>query len=150
MIKFDLACTAGHEFEAWFKSGATFDAQAQAHQLACPTCGSTGIAKRPMAPAIQSGRSKPTADDLADRNAGESSAQVIAAEFRDALKAFRSDIVAHTENVGERFAEEARSMHYGETPKRPIRGAATAEEASELLDEGVEFGVLPPLPEDKN
>ena len=129
MIVFDLRCGDGHCFEAWFRDGATFDAQAAAGEVACPVCGDTGVAKAPMAPNVA-------------RKARAREAEQAARK----LWALREHVEKTCEHVGERFPEEARKIHYGEVDQRNIYGQASAEEACELHDEGVEFGALPWMP----
>lgn len=164
MIKYQLACASAHEFEAWFGSGMAFDEQRRAKQVLCPVCGSHTIEKRPMAPAIVTSRMKsrqpshqspaeippatPTASG-APMQAVSATAPDIKAAI-DAMRHLKSDVIANTENVGERFAEEARRIHFGESPERAIRGAATMEEARELHEDGVDFGILPQLPDEQN
>lgn len=150
MILFDLKCGAGHGFEAWFRDGATYDAQAAAGDIACPVCGDTGVAKAPMAPKISK---RP----LGDRQMPKSSSPVgggevigevvggpmVADELRAQLEGLRKKIEENCEPVGDRFAEEARRIHYGESPHRDIYGQATDVEAAELADEGIDFARIP-------
>jgi hypothetical protein len=131
MILFDLRCSGGHDFEAWFKDGAAYDEQAGQKSISCPICGDREVRKALMAPAVAS---RPKVDP--ERAAG-------------ALKAWRK-VQAHIEknfdHVGPRFAEEARRMHYGEADRRSIYGDATSDEAKSLRDEGIEVGQIPWLP----
>lgn len=154
MIKYKLACGSGHEFEAWFGSSGAYDAQSHRKLVSCPACGATDVEKRPMAPAVISSRTQsrraaeqPTPAAVVD---GVIAADPQAKAAIDALRAIKSQVLANTENVGERFAEEARRMHFGEAPGRSIRGAATAGEAQMLADDGIEFGILPRLPDEQN
>ncbi len=128
MILYSLRCGKDHEFEGWFRDAAGYDAQAAAGEIECPACGDTGIAKAPMAPQIS-----------APRHPAEPSP----VEIRRKLTAFRRHVEENCEHVGDRFAEEARKIHYGEIEKRDIYGAATDTEARELHDEGVPFGRIP-------
>ncbi len=132
MIVFDLSCGDGHCFEAWFRDGDTYEAQAAAGEIACPRCGDTAVAKAPMAPNLARG---------AARRGTEEPARVV-----HGLRALRDQIEKNFDDVGERFPEEARKIHYGEVEQRNIYGQASAEEARELCDEGVEFGPLPWMP----
>lgn len=140
MIRYRLGCANGHEFESWFRSSADYEAQAKTGVVACPLCGSVEIEKQPMAPAVVSSRRADPAKAKAE-NDGK------AAELT-ALRAARKALIENSENVGPRFAEEARKIHFGETDERSIRGSSTFEEAQDLFQDGISFGVLPSLPED--
>lgn len=145
MIKYRLGCPSGHEFESWFRASADYDAQALAGEIACPLCGSIDISKQPMAPSIV------TNPSVAARAAKAPSTQGGDAKAAlEALRAIKKSIFENSEDVGARFADEARKMHYGEIEERHIRGSSTLEEAKELVQEGVPFGILPALPEDLN
>lgn len=146
MIKYRLGCTDGHEFESWFRSIADYDAQSRSGAVACPLCGSTAITKQPMAPAVVSGRSNVAAQAPQPTPADQSPGAAMA----NALRAFKQVVVENSEDVGGRFAEEARKIHFGEAEERNIRGSSTVEEAQSLFQDGISFGVLPPLPEDLN
>lgn len=146
----DLQCTQGHAFEGWFASEDDFQDQLARRLLECPLCGDSAVTKLPSAPRLNlgatSGESTPTKAKVGD---GESAATPVAAMPPAALQAAWMHMVrrvmASTEDVGERFAEEARKMHYGETDERGIRGQATPEQTEELLEEGI--AVMPlPLP----
>ncbi len=131
MILFELRCAHQHHFEAWFKDGATFDALAPAGGIVCPACGDTCIEKAPMAPRLAKARGK-TLD----------AAQALG-EMRKVLADLKRKVEDSCDYVGERFPEEARRIHYGETQARPIYGEATAEEARDLEDEGVAVNRIP-------
>ena len=135
MIVFDLICGDGHRFETWFRDGDAYEAQAAAGEIVCPACGDTTVAKAPMAPSLARG--------AAPRATGETGGP---AEMMRSLRALREHVEKSFDNVGERFPEEARKIHYGEVEKRNIYGQASADEASELREEGVEFGALPWVP----
>ncbi len=130
MIRYNLRCTNGDEFEAWFGSIADYDKQAEAGLVECPNCGSKHVEKAPMAPAVVTGRAKEAQKERAV-------AMAMAAKVRDHIK----DNFAY---VGDKFAEEARKMHAGESEERAIWGEATLEEARELAEEGVPAAPLPP------
>ncbi|MEI6558759.1 MAG: DUF1178 family protein [Rhodospirillaceae bacterium] len=134
MILFNLRCAAGHDFEAWFKDGDAWE-QRGAGTVSCPACGGTEVAKAPMAPRIgrHRGETKPAASPPAGELAGQ-------------LRALRKTIEDHCDYVGDRFAEEARKIHYGETKPRDIYGEASVSEAEELREEGVTFQRLPVVP----
>ncbi len=139
MILFDLRCGDGHVFEAWFKDGATYETQRKAREIVCPVCGHTRIGKAPMAPRLAKAEAR--GEDEAPR-ASKVSADP-AAKFRDRLREVRRQIETHCEDVGDRFPEEARKMHYGEAGKRGIYGEASDDEVRELVDEGIEVQRVP-------
>lgn len=129
MIRFSLRCGAGHEFEAWFRNGDTFDAQKEAAEIACPECGDTQVDKALMAPNIGRSRDKLPA--------------LTPAQMRAALLELRRQVETHCDYVGGQFPEEARKIHYGEVDPHAIYGEASADEARELADEGIEIGAIP-------
>ena len=133
MILFDLRCGQDHVFEAWFRDSETYDAQASSGEIACPLCGDSHIAKALMAPNVA--RSSETAGGPAR-----------AALMMHHLRAMHEEITRNSDDVGEKFPEEARKIHYGETAKRNIHGSANLEDARALDDEGIEFAILPPVP----
>ena len=135
MILFDLRCQAGHSFEAWFRNSATYDAQAEAGDISCPLCGDGNVTKAPMAPRIAKARS--AAPPVSDGQA---------ADLYRKLSKLRDHVEANSDYVGERFAEEARRIHYGETDARNIHGETSDTEAAKLKDEGVEFARIPWVP----
>ena len=132
MILFDLKCAEDHVFEAWFRDSETYDSQAASGEIACLVCGDTRIAKALMAPNLARG--------TANADSGR------AALMMRQLRAMHEEITKNSDDVGEKFPEEARKIHYGETAKRNIHGRAKLEDARALNDEGIEFGVLPLLP----
>jgi hypothetical protein len=160
MIRYRLRCKKGHEFEAWFASGAAYDSQEKRGQLACPTCGSKRVAKALMAPHVAKRarpkvREKPAeapAEAAPPPAAPRPETQRVAAhrELAAAMRKLKAEIEAKSEYVGPRFPEEARKIHHEEVPARGIHGEATAEEAKALREEGIEFFPMPVLPEDHN
>jgi len=140
MIVYDLLCENAHRFEGWFASPEAFSHQHDAGQLACPMCGSSSVQKQPSAPYVQTGP-------------GASEQAVLAnPELLETMrKKFVEFVLQHTEDVGGRFAEEARAIHYKEAPERAIRGQASAQDTKELQEEGIEVFALPVpvLPKDK-
>jgi hypothetical protein len=132
MIRFMLRCAEEHEFEGWFRNGDAFEAQQRAGEIACPTCGDSRIEKALMAPNI--GRSHKNVPALSP------------AQMRAALIELRRQVETNCDYVGERFAEEARKIHYGEADPHGIYGEATAEESRELAEEGIKFGRIPWIP----
>lgn len=140
MIKYRLSCATGHDFESWFRAIDDYDAQLQRGLIACPTCGSTEISKQPMAPAV-----------VSSREGHKSTSPVeIPRDVLSKLRALKQTVLENSEDVGTRFADEARKMHFGEAEERNIRGNSTPEEAQGLAEDGVPFGILPGLPEDLN
>ncbi len=135
MIVFDLKCKKDHVFEAWFHDSATYESQATGGEIVCPVCGDTHVTKAPMAPAVAGDRQE-TAE------AAPSPAQEIA-EVHQAMRKLRDFVEKNSDNVGDKFAAEARKIHNGETEKRSIHGEATANEAKELKEEGVPFAAIP-------
>ena len=133
MIKYQLRCEADHEFEGWFRNSGDFDAQAAQGRMACPVCGSAKVGKAIMSPAIATGESR--------RGRFSDMRRTIA----EAAKRARDYVEKNYDYVGERFPEEARKIHYGETEARGIYGEASGPEVKELLDEGVEVAPMPGL-----
>ncbi len=142
MILYQLECRNQHGFEAWFRDSKAYDSQAKAGRVTCPVCGSRKVAKAPMAPNIATRREAPAA---APATAKDPTHPEIA-EAIELLRALRRQVEENCDNVGDQFAEEARKMHYGEAERRDIYGDATAEQAEELREEGIEFGQIPWLP----
>jgi hypothetical protein len=141
VIRFSLCCEKGHDFEAWFRNNDDFDAQQRRGLVECPACGSHKVEKALMAPAVSTGRAK------------EKVALAMNAEQRKMmaqLKELAKKVRENADYVGDKFAEEARKIHFGEVEARGIYGEATTEEARSLIEEGVEFMPLPDLPEDQN
>jgi hypothetical protein len=146
MIRYTLRCDRGHEFEAWFQSGAAYDRAMVAGQNRCAECGSAKVEKAIMAPAIAGGgRAAAMADKVT-----LATVDPRRKAFQQAVREFREKVTADADYVGGRFAEEARKIHYEEVPARGIYGEATPEEAHALAEEGVAFQPLPPLPDEAN
>ncbi len=133
MILFNLRCAEGHDFEAWFRDGEAWE-QRKPGAVACPVCGGTEVVKAPMAPRI--GRHRGDAE----------AAPGLPAELVGQLRVLRKTIQDNCDYVGDRFAEEARKIHYGEKKPRDIYGEASQHEADELVEEGVIFQRVPTLP----
>lgn len=141
MIKYNLNCSNGHEFEAWFRSADDFDQQKQRKLVSCPQCGTNDVNKALMAPAVSTSRKK---QQVALAMSNEQK------QFLEQLRAFTRQVRENAEYVGLRFAEEARKIHFGETEVRGIYGEATLDEARSLAEDGIDFMPLPILPEDRN
>jgi len=156
MIRYNLRCDAGHAFESWFQSSSAYESQEKRKLVNCPACGSTKVERAIMAPQIVSkkkDRAEPAAVSASTDVAAPTSTPLMMAqerELRAKLKELRDHIVKNADNVGERFPNEARKMHYGDIEHRPIYGEASPEEARSLIDEGVEVSPLPVLPDDRN
>lgn len=157
MKVFDLGCEAGHSFEGWFGSDDDYAQQKERGLLECPFCASRDISKRLSAPrlnlraggsvrsegdAIPADAEVPTVPALPARPPSPEAAATMAVMQQAWLKAMRH-VIENTEDVGGRFAEEARRIHYGESPERGIRGQTTPQERESLIDEGIEVVPLP-------
>ncbi len=127
MIRYSLACVGEHEFEAWFSNSEAYDKQRKKRLVECPVCGSTDVRKQIMAPSVRSSDKAVPADVAAAKMAGE----------------IRKHIADTHDYVGDKFADEARAMYYGETVHRPVWGEVTPETAQELVEEGVPAMPLP-------
>ena len=141
MIRFSLVCERDHEFEAWFRSNDDFDTQKKRGFVECPACGSKKVGKALMAPSVSTGRKK---EQIA-LAMGEAQKQALAQ-----LKAMAAKVRENADYVGDKFAEEARKIHFGEMEARGIYGEATAEEAKGLIDDGVDFMPIPVFPDEQN
>lgn len=157
MIKYRLHCTDGHEFEAWFKSSAAYEAQEKSGHVVCPECGSTHVTRSIMAPSVATSRSRERtsqADPAPPADTALAAERPVTAKFPTevmrVMRELRREVEAKAEYVGPRFAEEARKIHHDESPARGIYGEASLTEAKELADEGIPFLPLPKLPEDEN
>jgi hypothetical protein len=161
MIRYTLRCEREHTFESWFQDSAAYDSQVKRKLVSCPVCDSVKVEKAIMAPRIvgKKGRERaepapaaPTAAPVVEAPTAGSTPLLMAQEreLRTKLKELRDHIVKNADNVGEKFPNEARKMHYGEIEHRPIYGEASPEEAKSLIDEGVEVSPLPVLPDDRN
>jgi hypothetical protein len=158
MIRYALRCERDHEFESWFQSSSAYDSQVKRKLVTCPVCGSAKVDKAIMAPRIvgKKGRERvapepapaPTTEVAEQQPTSLMMAQE--RELRAKLKELRDHIVKNADNVGERFPNEARAMHYGDKEHRPIYGEASPDEAKALIEEGIEVSPLPVLPEDRN
>ncbi len=156
MIRYALACPNGHSFESWFPNSAAYDKQVKRGLVACPTCGSTKVEKALMTPNLGRSKKRVTPAEAPPPAPAPEASEPVAMispqerEVHRKLKELRDHLVRNAENVGPRFPEEARKMHYGESDHRSIYGQASPEEAKTMLDEGIEFHPLPVLPDDRN
>ena len=140
MIVFDLICKDQHRFEGWFVSGEDFNSQQSRGMLACPVCGGVQVEKLPAAKIRKQPEHSAPAPVLGG-HAGNSGP--------DDVSRIIDYIRAHSEDVGKRFAEEARKIYYQETPQRNIRGLASQADAEDLRDEGIPVFSLPIPPQDR-
>jgi hypothetical protein len=163
MIRYALRCEREHHFESWFQDSAAYDQQVKRKLVSCPVCESVAIEKAIMAPRIASRKGRERAPEPIEQTTAaavpapapavtEATPLVMTQEreLRAKLKELRDHIVKNADNVGDKFPNEARKMHYGDIEHRPIYGEASPEEAKSLIDEGVEVSPLPVLPEDRN
>jgi hypothetical protein len=163
MIRYTLICNKRHEFESWFANSAAYDKQAKRGLVTCPLCGSAKVEKTLMTPRLARTDTKGAQEVVpASPPAAETSPPAVRPstpvaiispqeqEFRKKLRELRDHLVQNAENVGPRFPEEARKMHYGEAEHRSIFGVASPEDAKELHEEGIEFSPLPTLPDERN
>ncbi len=153
MIVYRLICDQGHEFDAWFKGSQAYEEQAKAGHIACAVCGSHHVSKAPMAPNLATSPSKaPEAVPTAPAPAGPQ--ELSPGEIMDRMHALarqlRKKVEQEFENVGDRFAKEARMIHYGEAEERGIYGEAKPQEVKDLLEEGIAVAPLPDGPDKAN
>ena len=127
----DLQCLHGHRFEGWFASADDFESQQSRKLVECPICGANDVSRLPSAPRL----------NLSGASGTKVPADTGNVQAR-AMRALR-EVLEKTENVGDRFAEEARRIHYNEAPARNIRGVTTPEDARALVEEGIEVMPLP-------
>ena len=158
MIRYSLACERGHEFESWFANSAAYDKQAKRGLVACPICGSTKVDKAIMAPRLARSdkpidvpaAAPPPAPPASDAPSPVAMISPQEREMRTKLKELRDHLTKNSENVGRKFPEQARKMHYGEIEHKSIYGEASPQEAKDLHEEGIEFHPLPVLPDERN
>jgi hypothetical protein len=136
MKVFNLRCAHDHRFEGWFASEDDFVSQAESALIECPMCGDTAITRLPSAPRL----------NLASSREPTKEAVTQSPDLQNLWMQALRRVIENTEDVGERFPEEARRIHYGETPERAIRGRASSDETEALREEGIDVMPLPPLP----
>lgn len=141
MIRFSLRCDGDHAFDAWFRNNEDFERQTDRRLVECPHCGSSSVQKALMAPSVSTGRKR---EQIA-LAMGEEQKRVLTQ-----LKELAEKVKREADDVGDRFAEEARKIHFGETEARGIYGQATPDEARALIEDGVEFLPIPIFPDDRN
>jgi len=141
LIRFSLHCEQAHDFEAWFRSGEDYETQRKRGFVECPECGSTKISKALMAPAVSTSRGQ----EKRALAMGTEQARLMAE-----MRALTEKMKEGSDYVGDKFADEARKIHFGETEKRGIYGEANLEEVKGLAEDGVPFMPIPVLPDDRN
>ncbi|HZP98082.1 MAG TPA: DUF1178 family protein [Reyranella sp.] len=156
MILYRLRCSKGHEFDSWFKDSKTYDRQEKKSLIGCAICGDARVSRALMTPGLGTKGNKKRTDMPAVpaptpvQNQAEQRMAALARhmpkELREALLKVRAEVEKSCEHVGDKFAEEARKIHYGESDKRGIYGETTDDEARALAEEGIEFGRLPWIP----
>lgn len=163
MILYRLRCSKGHEFESWFKDSKTYERQEKKSLVGCAVCGDAKVTRAMMAPRLGTKGNKtragapepasasvapaaPSPDQVEAQQTMAALARQMPKELREALIKVRAEVEKNCEHVGDKFAEEARKIHYGESDKRGIYGETTDEEAEALAEEGIEFGRLPWVP----
>ena len=154
MIRYDLICNEGHAFDGWFAGSDAFDTQAKRGFVACAICGSLKVQRAIMAPSVKrtdKGRRAAApvieAGDAAPVPANAALMGEEAQRMRQMLRELHAHVVANTEDVGSRFADEARAIHEGEAGARSIRGQGKPEDIRSLLDDGIAVLPLPRLPD---
>ena len=147
MISFDLICSNGHTFEGWFSSSKDYEKQLKLKSIECPFCSDNVIQKALMAPNVSTtnNNSKTPNKVIEEKRSDQSSTGNLhnSPEVISAFKKLRKVVEDNCDYVGNKFAEEARKISYGESKPRGIYGETSAEEAKELNEEGIEFGILP-------
>jgi hypothetical protein len=156
MIRYSLACNKGHTFESWFADSAAYDKQAKRGLVTCPQCSSAKVEKAIMAPRLSGTRKRgdgAPAQAVPAETPDKAPVAMMSPqemEFRTKLKELREHITKNADDVGQKFPEEARKMHYGEVEHRSIYGVASPDDAKELAEEGIEFHPIPILPDERN
>ncbi|MFN4129586.1 MAG: DUF1178 family protein [Paracoccaceae bacterium] len=140
MIRYSLKCAQAHEFDSWFQSAQAYESLQAAGHVTCALCGSADVEKLLMAPAVRPARATGTAPPALSQPVSEK---------EKALAALRAQVEANSDYVGLNFASEARAMHDGIAPERPIYGEARPDEARKLIEDGVPVAPLPFLPRRK-
>ncbi len=145
MIVYDLECENTHRFEGWFGSADDYETQLAGKLLTCPLCNSGNVVKRPSAPYVNVGALEKLQNEK-QKSSGVSVPQQYANVSPEMVAKVIEHIIKNTEDVGNKFPEEARKIHYNETPERRIRGIASAKDVESLRDEGIEVVSLPVPP----
>ncbi|RYE88709.1 MAG: DUF1178 family protein [Hyphomicrobiales bacterium] len=141
MIQYSLVCDNDHKFDAWFRNAEAYDEQSARGIVTCPICNSDKVGKGLMAPSVSRANSDKVALSIGHPQQNQ---------LREALRALRNKVTAEADYVGDKFADEARKIHFKEADARGIYGEATREEVASLLEDGVDFMPLPSVPEEHN
>lgn len=152
MISYTLKCSKGHRFESWFQSAAAFDTLKDGHHLSCAICGSSEVEKAVMAPAVSAARNKakrPAEAEMAKATGAGEPTRDVPSDVKDALQKLKAHVEANSDYVGTSFAKQARDMHLGDAPERPIYGEASPADAKALVEDGVPVLPLPFAPTKK-
>ena len=150
MIRYDLVCADGHEFDGWFSDSSAFDKQARKGLVACIHCGSTRIEKQLMAPGIPVKGNRKAEPAAPAKPVLASAFDPRQQKLMQLMREVRKAVEENSEYVGNKFADEARKIHYEEAEKRGIYGETTTDDAKALIEEGIEIHPLPTLPEENN
>ena len=161
MIKYHLQCVQHHEFEAWFSTSSAYDDQRERGLVSCPICDSGAVSKLLSAPNLNSPKLRKTPEPQMPAPSAtvtapsqpmpqlnDEQAEMVGKAMK-ALKDLHKRVKTDFTNVGDKFAEEARKMHYGESAAKPIYGNTTKDEREELADEGIDVYELPDLPSEQ-
>lgn len=143
MIVYDLICKKKHRFEGWFPNFEEYQKQAARGQISCPSCGTTKVEKLPHACAVLSSRGEKKEKEAPVQTEKAPSVQLTAAEAKELLIRLNQHVRENFEDVGPRFAEEARAIFHGESEKKSIHGTSTPQEREELDEEGIPYAILP-------
>ncbi len=151
MINYSLKCEDGHSFDSWFQSASAFEALKAGGHLSCAVCGSGKVSKALMTPRVTAARDKATSvpeakPELATPMAAVPQGNSVPDEMRAALEQVKAQVEANSDYVGDSFASEARAMHLGEVPERPIYGEARPQDAKSLVEDGIPVMPLPFMP----
>jgi hypothetical protein len=147
MIRYDLICDKGHEFDGWFRDSEAFEKQIKRHLVSCTNCGSEDVTKQLMSPGIPA---KSNRKDDTPQKMLAGTVDTRTQRLMQMMREVRKNVEENAEYVGDRFVDEARRIHYAESEKRGIYGEAKPEDAKALIEEGIEVHPLPRLPEDSN
>ena len=153
MILYQLGCSNDHRFESWFRDSVAFDEQVKRGLLACPVCGVCAVTKSIMAPAVFGASARREVIEAAPVAVSPGESPLLDPRrraMRAALGDLREKILSGGQDVGARFPDEARRMHDGGIPFRPIHGRATPDEARGLIEDGIMILPIPELPEGLN
>jgi hypothetical protein len=146
MIHYDLICKNGHVFDGWFSGSSAYDEQRKSGSVTCPLCSTSDIDKQLMTPGI----ARKSSQKVETRNPMVAAGDPRVKKLMQKMRELRQYVESTADYVGDRFAEEARRIHYKEAEERGIYGETTAEDARALVEEGIDVHPLPPLPEDHN